>query len=76
MEKVIRCEKVKSSSEIRLGIEGLSKMVKAHKPPPLHVVKIENIVDHDHDDHHDCSVNIPIKPFLSLCDLVLQVLGT
>lgn len=73
-----------SSSEIRSAIEGLSMMVKANNKPShvVLVVKVENSNSHDHSDdrardNHDVALlQIPTKPFLSLCNnLVLQVLG-
>ncbi|XP_062098900.1 glycolipid transfer protein 3-like [Humulus lupulus] len=73
-----------SSSEIRSAIEGLSMMVKALNKPDQasSLVRTENTTptingQHHHHDgpllHHD--IDIPTKPFLSLCSiLVLQVL--
>lgn len=61
----------RSRTEIRSAIEGLSEMVKAK---PVGEVKVEVHGDHDHDHDHDHAF-IPIKPFLSVCNSVLQVLG-
>ncbi|XP_015886406.2 glycolipid transfer protein 3 isoform X2 [Ziziphus jujuba] len=64
-----RSEKGSGSSEIRSAIEGLSETVKVK--PVAEEVKVEVHGDHTHDDdaHY-----IPIKPFLSICNSVLQVL--
>lgn len=51
-----------ASSEIRSAIEELSLLSVN--------LKTEGTADQDHTDAH-----IPIKPFLSLCNLVVQVLG-
>lgn len=64
-----RSEKGSGSSEIRSAIEGLLEMVKA-KPIDVEV-KVEVHGDHNHEDAH----YIPLKPFLSICNSVLQVLG-
>ncbi|KAF3445552.1 hypothetical protein FNV43_RR10728 [Rhamnella rubrinervis] len=56
----------RSRTEIRSAIEGLSEMVKAK---PVDEIKVEVHGDHKHD-----VAFIPIKPFLSVCNSVLQVL--
>lgn len=62
------------STEITIGIEELSMMK---------LIKVK-LIKHDqqqisdanhHDDHKDYNYHIPTMPFLSISNLVLQVLG-
>lgn len=70
----------KVTTEIRAAIEELSLMVKLKpaivklKDSPAVEVKGEG-EDQEHEDHHSSPPTMPTRPFLSLCTLVVQVLG-
>ncbi|KAK4756190.1 hypothetical protein SAY87_006317 [Trapa incisa] len=63
MAKKRRREMENITTEIRSAIEELSVMV-----------KLKPVQEHDDDDDHLSTPNIPTRPFLSICSLAVQVL--